>query len=205
MIQVQGLKTIKNALFSMLFGVLGLLAGCREPQVQTHPLPHPLATQDTLPGSVYQVQKAIQTLWQEHADGIFTDPILPAPSYELFWKGKKHPAGITIFKSLVNENDVYVSCAGKPIRTTSVYTDGHGNALALLEDFQIHLIPQGSNETLVKVIGIEPEALWEDRYWWGGKKGRSKTFKVEPTTEEENQVLEKIKTELERADPSGGR
>lgn len=180
----------------MIFGGLGLLGGCQEPQIQTHPLPHPLPTQANVKGSVFQVQKAIQTLWRDHTNEIFSDPVLPAPSYELFWKGRKHPAGITIFKNLVNENDVYVSCAGKPIRTTKVYTDEHGRPLELLEDFQVHLIPQGSNETLVKVIGIEPIVLWEDRYWWGGKKGRSSNFKVEPTTEEENQILEKIQTEL---------
>jgi hypothetical protein len=181
----------------MIFGVIGLLAGCKEPQVQTHPLAHPFPTQATLPGSVFQVQKALQVLWRDHAGQIFTDPVLPTPSYELFWKGHKHPAGITIFKSLVNENDVYVSCAGKPIRTTPVYTDEHGNALALLEDFQVHLIPQGSNETLVKVIGIEPTVLWEDRYWWGGKKGRTRIFKVEPTTQEENLILEKLQALLD--------
>ncbi len=189
-------KSFKNGLFLMVLGCFWTVTGCRQPQVQTHPLAHPLPTQATMKGSVYQVQKALQTLWKEHSDDLFSNPVLPPPPYELFWKGKKHPLGITLFQNPVNENDVYVSCSGKAIRRTNVYTDPHGNALELMEDFQVHLIPQGADETLIKVTGLDPEVLLEDRYWWGGKKGKSWLMKVDPTTEEEDQILEKLKDEL---------
>ncbi len=176
----------------MFFGSFGLLAGCREPQLVTHPLDHPLPTQAIVKGSVFEVQKAIEALWEEHPEGIFTEGLIPPPPYELYWRGKRHPSAITIFKEVINENDVYVSCGGKAICRTQVYTDRYGHPLDLTEDIQVHLIPQGSDETLVKVIGIGTRVLLEDRYWWGGRKGRSWTIPVEATTQEENQVLERI-------------
>ncbi len=90
-----------------------------------------------------------------------------------------------IFKNPVNENDVYVSCNEMPICKSKVYSDWWGKPLEYLADFQLHIIPQGAKETLVKVITVNPKVMAGKTY-----------LDVQPTTAEENEILNSIKNKF---------
>ncbi len=169
----------------MVLTLLGGLTGCGQPTVKTHPLPQSLPTQRVFKASVYKVQKAISKSFKSDPDNLFQDlPDFP-PAFSLYWKGSHHPEEITIFKNPVNENDVYISCNETPICKTKVYTDWRGRPLEFLADFQLHLIPQGAKETLVRIITVHPKVM-------AGKT----QLDVQPTTAEENEILNSIEKNL---------
>jgi len=170
-------KTLKFGLFGVVLG----LSGCgHQLAVNTHPLPQPLPTEMVYERSVYEVQSAINDLFKNHPQEIFQDRADVPPDYTLYWKGRKHPDEIKIFKNPVNENDVYVSCNRTPICKTRVYTDWLGRPVDFAADFQLHIIPQGE-ETLLKVIEINPQVV-----------GKNSSMDVRATTLEENQILDAI-------------
>lgn len=158
------------------------------PNYITNPLPQPLPTQMVFKKSVFQVQKTIQLIFSSDPQKIFQAPANPPPTFSLYWKSNRHPPGIRIFRNLVNENDVYVSCNKNPICKSMVYTDGWGKPLEYLADFQMHIIPQGAKETLVRVITINAQVKVGKDYW-----------NVLPTSVEENEILLNIKRNLSRS------
>ena len=174
-------KTLKRCLFLVFLG----LSGCGQLAVNTHPLPQPLPTEMVFQGSVYDVQEAISDLFRDNPQGIFQIHTDVPPTYTLYWKGRKHPDEVKIFKNPVNENDVYVSCNGNPVCKTNVYTDWLGRPVNFAADFQLHIIPQGE-ETLLKVIVINPQVV-----------GRNSYLNVQPTTVEENEILTAISKSFE--------
>lgn len=177
------MKTLKICLFLAVLG----LSGCGQLAVNTHPLPHPLPTQMVYEASVYEVQSAINDLFKNHSQEIFQNPSDVPPTFTLYWKGRKHPDEIKIFKNPVNENDVYVSCNGNPICKTKVYTDWLGRPVNFAADFQLHIIPQGE-ETLLKVIVFNPQVV-----------GRNSSMNVQETTVEENEILGAISKSFEES------
>lgn len=175
-------KTLKKGLFLIILG----LSGCSHPlAVNFHPLPQPLPTEMVYEGSVFAVQSAINDLFKNHSQDIFQNPSSTPRTFTLYWKGRKHPDEIKIFKNPVDENDVYVSCNGNPVCKTKVYTDWLGRPVDFAADFQLHIIPQGE-ETLLKVIVINPQVM-----------GNNLSVDVQPTTVEENQILEAINHSIE--------
>jgi len=188
------LNTSKSTIkwpFLAAFGLFWGLSGCGQSTVKTHPLPQPLPTQMVFKRSVFKVQKAISELFNSYPLVVFQTSPLNPPHFTLFWKGKKHPDEIKIFKNPVNENDVYISCNREPVCRSSVYTDWRGRDLEYMADFQLHLIPQGAKETLVRVIVIDPEVIAGKRFGFGScGPGMANAYeKVEPTTVEENELL----------------
>lgn len=183
-----GSRKVVTALKMGLFMVFLGLSGCGQLAVNTHPLPQPLPTQMVYEASVYEVQSAINDLFKNHPQGIFQTLSDAPPTFTLYWKGRKHPAEIKIFKNPVNENDVYVSCNGNPICRTKVYTDWLGRPVNYAADFQLHIIPQGE-ETLLKVIVINPQVA-----------GRNSSMNVQGTTVEENEILTAISKSFEVSD-----
>ena len=178
--------------FWPLLVVLGLLMGIAIyyqglHQVKSHPLPQPLPTEMVLKGSVYKVQKAINRLFKTDPVQIFQNPPDHPPSFKLYWKGDHHPEGLKIFRNPVNENDVYISCNRQPICKSTVYTNGWGKPLEYLADFQLHIIPQGAKETLVKVVVVDPEVV-------AGKTNSA----VEATTVEESEIISALKQTLKK-------
>jgi hypothetical protein len=167
--------------FLAILGPLGLLAGCGQPTIKTHPLPQPLPTQMVFKASVFKVQKAISRIFKSDPKNIFQDPSDYPPAFSLYWKGGHHPEEVTLFKNTVNENDVYLSCNQLPFCKSKVYEDWRGRPLEYLADFQLHIIPQGAKETLVKVITVDPKVMAGKTYW-----------DVQPTTAEENEILNSI-------------
>jgi hypothetical protein len=188
----------KKGLFLVVLGLLGGLTGCGQPIVKTHPLPQPLPTQMTFKGSVFKVQKAISETFKTYPIKVFKTPPKGPPLFTLYWKGKKHPDEVKIFRNPVNENDVYISCNREPICISPVYTDWRGRHLEYMADFQLHIIPQGAKETLVKVILFNPEVIVGQRFGFGScGPGLAYVFaKVEPTTVEENEILSAVKNKL---------
>jgi len=177
----RSLKNLKKGLFLTVLG----LTGCSHPlAVNTHPLAQPLPTEMVYKGSVYEVQSAINDLFKNHPQDIFQNPSSVPPTFTLYWKGRKHPDEIKIFKNPVNENDVYVSCNGNAICKTKVYTDWLGRPVDFAADFQLHIIPQGE-ETLLRVTAIDPQVV-----------GKNSSMNVRLTTIEENQILKAINTLL---------
>ncbi|HJT24826.1 MAG TPA: hypothetical protein VJ873_09630 [bacterium] len=181
---MESLKAEKNLKIGLFLAVLGL-SGCgHQLAINTHPLPQPFPTQMVFEGSVYEVQSAINDLFKNNPQGIFENPADAPPTFTLYWKGRKHPDEIKIFKNPVNENDVYVSCNANPICKTKVYTDWLGRPVNYAVDFQLHIIPQGE-ETLLKVIAFNPQVV-----------GRDASMNVQPTTVEENEILSALNEAL---------
>ena len=179
-------KAVKTLKIGLFLAVLGL-SGCGQLAVNTHPLSQPLPTQMVYEASVYEVQSAINDLFKNHPQQIFQNPSSVSPTFTLYWKGRKHPDEIKIFKNPVNENDVYVSCNGNPICKTKVYTDWLGRPVNFAADFQLHIIPQGE-ETLLKVIVFNPQVV-----------GRNSSMNVQETTVEENEILGAISKSFEES------
>jgi hypothetical protein len=167
--------------------LLGILAGCGQPTVKARPLPQPLPTQMVFRGSVFKVQKAISKIFKSDSKKIFQNPSDFPPAFSLYWKGTRHPEEVTLFKNPVNENDVYVSCNELPICKSRVYSDWRGRPLEYLADFQLHIIPQGAKETLVKIITVNPKVMAGKTY-----------LDVQPTTVEENEILNAMDRSLKR-------
>lgn len=174
-------KAFKNWLFLMVLG----LSGCGQLAVNTNLPAQPFPTQVVLKGSVYQVQKAINEIFKDDPQNIFKNPSNFPALFTLYWKGDHHPDGIKIFKNPVNENDVYISCNQTPVCKSTVYTDWLGRPVEYTADFQLHIIPQGSEETLVKVIVFNPQVV-----------GRKTCLNVQPTTVEENEILAVLEKSL---------
>jgi hypothetical protein len=175
----------KKRPFLAILGLWGLLAGCGQPTVNSHPLAQPLPTQMAFKASVFKVQKTISRIFKSDPKNIFQNPSDFPPSFSLYWKGGHHPEEVTLFKNPVNENDVYVSCNQLPICKSKVYTDWRGRPLEYLADFQLHIIPQGAKETWVKVITVDPKVMAGKTY-----------LDVQPTTAEENEILNSIAKNL---------
>ena len=169
-------------------------------KVKSHPLPQPLPTEMVLKGSVYKVQKAIHRLFKTYPIKIFqnqpNDPLL----LTLYWKGDHHPDKVRIFRNPVNENDVYVSCNDMPICKSTVYTNGWGKPLEYLADFQLHIIPQGAKETLVKVIMVNSEVIAGKRFGFGScGPGMGNVYvKVDPTSVEEGEIISALQQILKK-------
>jgi hypothetical protein len=170
--------------FLMVLGLMGL-AGCGEPTVKIHPLSKPLPTKMVFKSSVFKVQKAISEIFKSDPNHLFQNPSDFPPTFSLYWKGGRHPEEVTLFKNPINENDVYVSCNEMPICKSTVYSDWWGKPLEYLADFQLHIIPQGAKETLVKVITINPKVMARKTY-----------LDVQPTKAEENEILNSIEKDL---------
>ncbi len=179
----QAEKTFKIWLFLVILG----LSGCGQPRVVIHPLLQPYPTQMVLKGSVYKIQKAINRVFKENPQGIFPKPPNFPPTFTLYWKGDRHPAEIKIFKNPVNENDVFISCNRNPVCKSAVYTDFWETPLEFIADFQVHLVPQGAEETLAEVDAVNPQVV-----------ARKTLRDVQPTTVEESEILSAIKSSLKK-------
>ena len=186
MLQIVGISS-KIGPFLVILSLLESLCGCGQPTVKTHPLLQPLPTQMVFKSSVYKVQKAISEIFKSDPKNIFQNPCDYSPTFSLYWKGSHHPEEVTLFKNPVNENDVYVSCNEMPICKSKVYSDWQGRPLEYLADFQLHIIPQGAKETLVKIITVNPKVMAGKIY-----------LDVQPTTSEENEILNSIKKNLKK-------
>jgi hypothetical protein len=186
MFQIVGISS-RIGPFLVILGLLEPLCGCGQPTVKTHPLPLPLPTQMVFKSSVFKVQKAISKIFKSGPKNIFQNPSVFPPAFSLYWKGSHHPEEVTLFKNPVNENDVYVSCNEMPICKSKVYSDGWGRPLEYLADFQLHIIPQGAKETLVKIITVNPKVMAGKTY-----------LDVQPTTAEENEILDSLEKNLKR-------
>ncbi len=183
MCQKAGISS-KNGPFLLILGLLAL-TGCYQPTVKTHPLSHPLSTQMVFKASVFKVQKTISEIFKSNPKDLFQLPSDSPPTFSLYWKGGRHPEEVTIFKNPVDENDVYVSCNEMPICRSKVYTDWRARPLEYLADFQLHIIPQGAKETLVKVITVNPRVMARETY-----------LDVQPTTVEEDEILNCIEKKI---------
>lgn len=183
----KAIKTLKKGLFLVVFGLLGFLGGCGQPKVKAHFPDPPLATEMVFKGSVFKVQEAINKTFKSNPKDIFQSQVEVPPVFTLYWKGDHHPDDIKIFKNPVNENDVYISCNHMPICRSSVYTNWEGTTFEYLSDFQLHIIPQGADETLVKVIAVNPQVIAGKNY-----------VAVQPTTIEENEILFAVKAKLRK-------
>jgi hypothetical protein len=175
----------KNRPFLTILGLLAALTGCGQPTLKIHPLPQPFPTQMVFKSSVFKVQKVISEIFKSDPKNIFQTPSDFPPTFSLYWKGGHHPEEVTLFKNPVNENDVYVSCNEFPICKSKVYGDWRGRPLEYLADFQLHIIPQGAKETLVKVITVNPRVMVGKTY-----------LEVQPTTVEENEILTSVRKNL---------
>ncbi len=185
--QQKARNSSKNGPFLLVLGLVGTLTGCGQPTVKIQPLPLPYPTQMVFKSSVFKVQKAISEIFKSNPKNIFQTPSDFPPTFSLYWKGGHHPEEVTLFKNPVNENDVYVSCNQFPICKSKVYMDWRGRPLEYLADFQLHIIPQGAKETLVKVITVDPKIMAGKTY-----------LRVRPTTAEENEILNSIGKKLKR-------
>ncbi len=165
---------LKKWPFLLFLGLLAGLSGCGQPTIRIHPLPQPLPTQMVFKSSVFKVQKAISKIFKSYPGDLFQNPSDFPPTFSLYWKGGRHPEEVTLFKNPVNENDVYVGCNELPICKSKVYSDWRGRPLEYLADFQLHIIPQGAKETLVRVITVNPKVMAGKTY-----------LDVQPTTVEE--------------------
>jgi hypothetical protein len=184
---LNAVKTHRKWLF-FLFFVLFFAIADWGPNYITHPLPQPLPTQMVFKKSVFRVQQTIHQIFTTEPQALFQSPVDAPLTFTLYWKSDRHPPGIRIFRNLVNENDVYVSCNKNPICKSTVYTDGWGKPLEYFADFQMHIIPQGAKETLVRVITVNAQVKVGKDYW-----------NVLPTTVEENEILLNIKKNLNRS------
>lgn len=187
----------------VLFGVFSFHLGCGPAEVKTHPLPKAFPTEHVFHVPEAEVQAAIERMCRDPRK-IFPNPANHPPLLVLIWKGERGAKGLPLYKHMVNRDDAYLSCEEEPVCKSTVYTDRRGEPLEYLADFQIHILPQGSNETYVRVTALHPRVIVGRKFAFGsGGFGMGKIYaEVQPTTLEESEVLSALQKHL-KADEKG--